>query len=167
MKPALISKKASDLDVALKFSEGEVSEEIQAMLVDLSKSVDDSVLFLKQAPHSLSYFKDLKKRADEKIKQIEAAVEFIEAELKKTCKAMGGLEGNQYAVKLKRTKPSVELEKGIELDDVYLRTKVTHEPDKEAIREALESNIKIPGARLVESFSLLTSEMPKQIEVKK
>lgn len=164
MKPAIISQKAMALQNELELLEGEITEDINNMMLDISQSADDAGLFLDRSEYMIEYFKDFKKKIDAKIKTIEAAQSFIESELKKSCAALGDLEGNNFIFKLQKTKPKVVIDDESKLHDLYLRTKVVHEPDKTKIYVDLKSGIHVEGAKLEENFSLKKTLNTKKIK---
>ena len=77
---------------------------------------------------------------------------------------MGDLEGNNFIFKLQKTKQKVVIDDETKLHDLYLRTKVIHEPDKTKIYDDLKSGVAIDGARLEENFSLKKTLNTKKIK---
>lgn len=53
-----------------------------------------------------------------------------------------------------RATTTVEIDEGCELPEEYVRVKVEREPDKDALKAALNAGIEIPGVRLVKSKSV-------------
>lgn len=166
MKPALISQKAMNLQNELEILEGEVTPEVQQMMLEISKSADDAGLFLDRSEHLINYFKQFRDQISAKIKTIEKAQEFVESEIKKSCAALGELEGNSFIFKLQRTKDKVVIKKEDEdkIGDLYLRTKVTHEPDKDKIYAALKANQVVEYAKLEPNFSLKKTLNTKKLK---
>jgi hypothetical protein len=66
------------------------------------------------------------------------------------------LEGNLFAFKVSETKPSVVVNEDL-LPAEYMREKITLEPDKDKIRQTLESGLEVPGAGLRVSYRITTS----------
>lgn len=164
MSNLVISQKAMALQNELELLEGEVTEEINNMMLELSKSADDAGLFLDRSEYMVEYFKDFKKKIDAKIKTIENAQSFVESELKKSIAALGDLEGNNFIFKLQKTKDKVIIDDETKISDLYLRTKVTHEPDKTAIFDALKAGQSVDGAQLVPNFSLKKTLNTKKLK---
>jgi hypothetical protein len=164
MKPALISQKAMSLQNELELLEGEITEDINNMMLEISQSADDAGLFLDRSEYMIEYFKDFKKKIDAKIKTIENAQAFVESELKKSIAAIGDLEGNNFIFKLQKTKDKVIINDEAKISELYLRTKVTHEPDKTAIHDALKAGHKVDGAELVHNYALKKTLNTKKIK---
>lgn len=61
---------------------------------------------------------------------------------------------HEWAVKVAKKPDSVQIEDGAELPDEFMRTKVTREPDKAAIKAALLAGRAIDGATLVQGYRL-------------
>lgn len=154
MSSLVISQKAIQLSNNLELHEGEITEEIEAQMMELSRSADDAALFLDRSEHLINYFKQFRDQISAKIKTIENAQAFVESELKKSCAALGGIEGQNFIFKLQKTKDKVVIDDESKLSDLYLRTKVIHEPDKTAIFDALKAGNEVDGAQLVPNFSL-------------
>jgi Siphovirus Gp157 len=154
MSNLVISQKAMALQNELELLDGEVTPEIESMMLEISKSADDAGLFLDRSKFMIEYFKDFKKKIDAKIKTIENAQEFVESELKKSIAAIGDLEGQNFIFKLQKTKDKVVIDDESKISDLFLRTKVTHDPDKTAIFDALKAGQSVDGAQLVPNFSL-------------
>lgn len=154
MNPLVVSQKAIELSNDLEMLDGEITDDVQAKMLALSKDVDSAGLFLDRSEYMVQYFKDFKKKIDAKIKTIENAQEFVESELKKSIAAIGDLEGQNFIFKLQKTKDKVVIDDESKISDLFLRTKVTHEPDKTAIFDALKAGQSVDGAQLVPNFSL-------------
>lgn len=154
MSNLVISQKAMALQNELELLEGEITDQINDMMLEISRSADDAGLFLDRSEYMVEYFKDFKKKIDAKIKTIENAQTFVESELKKSIAALGDLEGQNFIFKLQKTKDKVIIDNEAKISDLYLRTKVTHEPDKTAIHDALKAGQSVDGAHLEANFSL-------------
>lgn len=160
----VISQKAIALQNELELLEGEITDEVNDMMLEISRSADDAGLFLDRSEYMVEYFKDFKKKIDAKIKTIENARAFVESELKKSIAAIGDLEGESFIFKLQKTKDKVIIDDETKLSDFYLRTKVVHEPDKTAIFDALKSGQQVDGAHLEQNFSLKKTLNTKKLK---
>lgn len=141
----------------LEVLDGEVTPEVEAQMLELSKSADDAGLFLDRSKYMIEYFKGLRDQINAKIKSIESASSFIESELKRSVQTLGELSGDHFVFKLQKTKGKVVVDDEALINEIYLRTKVTHEVDKIKIFEDLKAGVVIEGARLEENFSLKKS----------
>lgn len=64
------------------------------------------------------------------------------------------IKDSQCVLKLRACPPSVKVTDKDMLPDQYIRMKVSREPDKEHIKQALKDGLVIPGAELVTNYSL-------------
>ncbi len=164
MSNLVISQKALALQNELELLEGQITPEVESMMLEISKSADDAALFLDRSEHLINYFKQFRDQISAKIKTIEKAQEFVESELKKSITAIGELEGSNFIFKLQKTKDKVIIDNESKISDLYLRTKVTHEPDKTAIFEALKAGHSVDGAHLEPNFSLKKTINTKKLK---
>ncbi len=164
MSNLVISQKAMALQNELELLEGEITEDINNMMLEISQNADDAGLFLDRSQYMVEYFKDFKKKIDAKIKTIENAQDFVESEHTKSTTAIGDLEGNNFIFKLQKTKDKVVIDNEAKISDLYLRTKVTHEPDKTAIFDALKAGQSVDGAHLEANFSLKKTLNTKKLK---
>lgn len=164
MSNLLISHKAMQLSNDLEMSSGEIDENIEAQMLELSKSADDAAIFLDRSEHLINYFKEFRDQINAKIKTIQNAQLFVESELKKSIAAIGDLEGNSFIFKLQKTKDKVVIDNEAKISDLFLRTKVTHEPDKTAIFDALKAGQSVDGAHLEPNFSLKKTLNTKKLK---
>jgi hypothetical protein len=161
----LISHKTLELVNALELAEGEISEEINMMLLDLSKSADQSGLFLDRAEAITAHLKSLVDQIKSKISTIEKAQDFVKSEIKKSISIIDSdLEGDIYKFKLSRTAPKVVIENEDLIVEPYIRYKQVCEVDKKAIAEALKKGETIEGAHLEENYSLRKSIQTNKIK---
>ncbi len=162
MSNLVISQKAIRLTNDLELLDGEVTSEIEVQMLELSKSADDAGLFLDRSEYLIKYFKNFRDQISAKIKTLENSVDFIESELKRSVVTLGELSGDSFVFKLQKTKPKVIVDESV-LSDIYLRTKVTHEPDKTKIYDDLKAGIPVDGAKLEDNFSLKKTINTKKI----
>lgn len=164
MSNLVISKKAVDLASDLEFTEGQITIDVEQKMIELAASVDGAARFLDRADSIVSELKNKKEKISKKINTLIRAQEFVESELRKSISVMGDLEGEEYIFKLQKIADKVELDENVELSDLYLRTKVTHEPNKDLIYGVLKTGQAIEGARLVPNFSLKKTLNTKKIK---
>lgn len=162
-KSLVISQKAVQLASSLELLEGEVTPDIELQMLELSKSADDAGLFLDRSEYLIKYFKDFKSQIDAKIKTLEKATEFVESEVKKSVEALGELSGDSFTFKLQKTKGKVIVDDESLLHETYLRTTITHAPDKTKIYDDLKAGIEVEGAKLEENYSLKKTINTKKI----
>lgn len=164
MSNLVISQKAIQLSNDLELLEGEIDETIEAQMMALSESADDAGLFLDRSEHLINYFKQFRDQISAKIRTMQNAQEFVESELKKSCAALGSIEGDNFIFKLQKTKDKVVIDDESKISDLYLRTKVIHEPDKTAIADAIKAGHAVDGAQLVPNFSLKKTLNTKKLK---
>ncbi|MBP9693163.1 MAG: siphovirus Gp157 family protein [Alphaproteobacteria bacterium] len=162
MSNLVISQKAIQLASNLELLEGEITPDVEQQMLDLSKSADDAGLFLDRSEYLIKYFKSFRDQISAKIKTLENASEFVESELKKSVETLGELSGESFVFKLQKTKGRVVVDESL-LHENYLRTKITHEPDKAKIYDDLKAGIQVEGAKLEENYSLKKTINTKKI----
>ena len=84
MSNLVISQKAIQLASNLEILEGEINEDIEQQMLELSRSADDAGLFLDRSEYLIKYFKNFRDQISAKIKTLENASEFVESEIKKS-----------------------------------------------------------------------------------
>jgi hypothetical protein len=67
---------------------------------------------------------------------------------------IGSVETDEFAAKVAKTPPKIVIAEGTEVPDNYMRTKITTEPDKSALRDSILAGVAIPGVALVGGFRL-------------
>lgn len=164
MSNLITSQKALELQYELEMLEGEITSEVEAKMQRLTGSVDDTAIFLDRSEALIEYLKSCREKISKKIKTIEGAIDFVEGNIKAAVAAIGDLEGDSYVFKLQKTKDKVVIEDETKLHDLFLRTKITHEPDKTAIFEALKAGKEVEGAKLVPNFSLKKTINTKKLQ---
>lgn len=162
MSNLVISQKAIQLASNLEILEGEINEDIEQQMLELSRSADDAGLFLDRSEYLIKYFKNFRDQISSKIKTLENASEFVESEIKKSVETLGELSGESFIFKLQKTKGKVVVDESL-LHETYLRTTITHAPDKTKIYEDLKAGIQVEGAKLEENYSLKKTINTKKI----
>lgn len=161
----LISNKTLELVNALELTEGEITQDISLMLSDLSKSADQSGMFLDRSEAVVTHLKSLADQIKSKISTIEKAQDFVKSEIKKSISIIDSdLEGDLYIFKLSKAAPKVVIENEDLIVEPYIRYKQVCEVDKKALGEALKKGELIEGAKLEENFSLRKSINTKKLK---
>lgn len=149
----------------LELSEGEITTDIEARMLELSKSADDAAIFLDRCDQVAEHLKSIIDQIKSKIKTIESAQDFVKSDIKKSIQSLGcDLEGELYTFKLAKAAPKVIIDDESSISELYLRTKVIHEVDKKQICDDLKNGVPIEGAHLEENFSLRKSINTKKIK---
>lgn len=125
-----------------------IADTLESIEGELTTKVDNIACLIKNTNAEIKALEDeeraLRKRRQVKANMVDRLKKYLvnalnDADIKK-------VEGTRAVVSLRNGK-SVEVDEGAELADKYLRIKT--EPNKTAIKEALQSGIKIKGAKLV------------------
>lgn len=160
----LISHKTLELVNSLELSEGELTPHIEQQMLELSKSADQSAMFIDRADVIVTHLKSIIEQVKAKITTIENAQDFVKSEIKKSIQTLGqDLEGENYYFKLAKAAPKVVIENEDLIVEPYIRYKQVCEVDKKAIGDALKKGESIPGAKLEENFSLRKSINTKKL----
>lgn len=125
-----------------------IADTLESIEGELTAKVDNIACLIKNTNAEIKALADeeraLRERRQTKVNMVDRLKKYLvdalaDADIKK-------VEGTRAVVSLRNGK-SVEVDEGAELADKYLRIKT--EPNKTAIKEALQSGIKIKGAKLV------------------
>jgi hypothetical protein len=96
----------------------------------------------------------LKTRMEHLNKSADSMREYLKVQMLRT--DMKKLMANGATVSVRNNPPSVKIADGVELPEIFLREiPATFEPDKKAIKEALENGKQVPGCSLVRTTSLM------------
>ena len=153
-----ISKEIRDLEVLIEQNGGEVSEEIEGALHKMFLARDEKLgaiaYLLKTADAQEMIISAEVKRLNELKKSVATKSERLKALvadfLPKGEKWTNGLDTFSY-----RTSHAVEVDEGVELPEVYYRTKLISEVDKQKLSVDLKSGAVVPGALLVTRFNVV------------
>jgi len=143
-------------------SNGEVTEELNQLLEinenNLALKVDSYKYVIDGLEDAIEFFKHKEDEAKRVRKSYEAFIDSMKERLKLTIQSLNTNEivGNEYRFSLATGKPKVEIIDVEKLPASYVREKVTYEPDKIKIGEALQNGEIVDGARLVETNTLRT-----------
>ena len=125
-----------------------IADTLEGIEGELTAKVDNIACLIKNTNAEIKALADeeraLRERRQTKVNMVDRLKKYLvdaltDADIKK-------VEGTRAVVSLRNGK-SVEVDEGAELADKYLRIK--SEPNKTAIKEALQSGIKVKGAKLV------------------
>ena len=125
-----------------------IADTLESIEGELTVKVDNIACLIKNTNAEIKALADeeraLRERRQTKVNMVDRLKKYLvnalnDADIKK-------VEGTRAVVSLRNSK-SVEIDEGAELADEYLRIKT--EPKRTAIKNALQSGIKIEGAKLV------------------
>ena len=135
---------------------GELTPELEEQLTitehERESKCEGYVSVIGQLKSKSELLKKEAKRLLDAARTYDKSVERLEDNLLSSIVQLGSVKTNFVSISTRRNK-SVEIAEDAELPLEYQRIKT--EPNKTAIKEALESGIDVPGATIVEKFSLL------------
>ena len=140
-------------------SGGEVDEDMEKALDlksgELMNKIDGYAVIIDKCKEEAEYLKLQGKMFTDTAKTVKSFGDNLKSRLKEIMRAEGKDEfkGVLYRFKLSRTKGSVQVDED-ELPAHYMREKIVVEPDKDLIAQHLSDGIEVPGARIVESYSV-------------
>jgi len=154
-----ITRKLGELEATIQENLGEIDSETEKELELWTESLMHKV---DSYYHVVEKFKGIEKHWNEKAKyysnvakgcrsvheRLKERLKFHMAEKKKT-----EVFGQDFKFRLSKSKDKLEIDER-EIHAKWMKQVVKWEPDKEKIREALENNEKIDGAKLIKSYSL-------------
>ena len=96
------------------------------------------------------------KRMKERAESLENRVKWLREYALRAMEATGlpEISTDEWAAKVAKKPPAVVIADGVELPAEYIRTKVTTEPDKAALKAALAAGQVVPGVSLVAGHRL-------------
>ena len=134
---------------------GELTVELEEQLLitenDRESKCEGYVSVIRQLKSKSQLIKDEAKRLLDAARVYDKSVERLEDNLLSSVVQLGNIKTNFVSISTRRNK-SVEIANDVELPLQYQRVKI--EANKTAIKEAIESGIDVPGATIVERFSL-------------
>lgn len=136
---------------------GEVNEEVFAEMerlgMDRQQKIENALCLSKNlmsdAEQIAEEAKNLKERAERKVRRAEAIQNWISHELNGE-----PFETTRVLVKWRRTQ-SVDITDEYQIPDEYLSVKTVSKPDKMRIKGDLKEGVRIPGAVLVEKNNMI------------
>lgn len=135
---------------------GELTPELEEQLTitedERESKCEGYVHVIRELKSRSQFIKDEAKRLLDAARTYDKSVERLEDSLLQSIVQLGSVKTNFVSISTRRNK-SVEIDDNVEIPLAYQRVKI--EANKTAIKEALESGVDVPGARIVEKFSLL------------
>jgi hypothetical protein len=131
------------------FETGEIidQERLDGLMMERSLKIESVALWVKNLESDAAAYKAEKDAFAAREKQASEKAKKLKEWLAMVC------EGQKFstakcAVSF-RSSVAVEVADGVTIPDQYMRTKVTTEPDKKAIKAAIEAGLEIYGCQLV------------------
>jgi hypothetical protein len=144
------------LHLQIEENGGELTQELEEQLTitehDRESKCEGYVSVIRQLKSKSQLIKDEAKRLLDAARTYDKSVERLEDNLLSSIVQLGNIKTNFVSISTRRNK-SVEIADDVEIPLQYQRVKI--EANKTAIKEAIESGIDVPGATIVEKFSLL------------
>jgi hypothetical protein len=144
------------LHLQIEENGGDLTPELEEQLTitehDRESKCEGYVSVIRQLKSKSQLIKDEAKRLLDAARTYDKSVERLEDNLLSSIVQLGNIKTNFVSISTRRNK-SVEIADDVEIPLQYQRVKI--EANKTAIKEALESGIDVPGATIVEKFSLL------------
>jgi hypothetical protein len=135
---------------------GDLTPELEEQLTitehDRESKCEGYVSVIRQLKSKSELLKSEAKRLLDAARTYDKSVERLEDNLLSSIVQLGNIKTNFVSISTRRNK-SVEIADDVEIPLQYQRVKI--EANKTAIKEAIESGIDVPGATIVEKFSLL------------
>jgi hypothetical protein len=135
---------------------GELTPELEEQLTitenDRESKCEGYVSVIRMFKSKSQLLKDEAKRLLDAARTYDKSIERLEDNLLSSVVQLGNIKTNFVSISTRRNK-SVEIANDVEIPLQYQRVKI--EANKTAIKEAIESGIDVPGATIVEKFSLL------------
>jgi hypothetical protein len=135
---------------------GELTPELEEQLTitenDRESKCEGYVSVIRMFKSKSQLIKDEAKRLLDAARTYDKSIERLEDNLLSSIVQLGNIKTNFVSISTRRNK-SVEIADDVEIPLQYQRVKI--EANKTAIKEALESGIDVPGATIVEKYSLL------------
>lgn len=130
------------------FETGEIidQERLDGLMMERSAKIESVALWVKNLESDAAAYKAEKEAFAAREKQASEKAKRLKEWLAKVC------EGEKFstakcAISF-RASEAVEIAEGATIPDEYMRTKITSEPDKTAIKAALKAGAEIDGCRL-------------------
>ena len=134
---------------------GELTPELEEQLTitenDRESKCEGYVSVIRMFKSKSQLIKDEAKRLLDAARTYDKSVERLEDNLLSSVVQLGNIKTNFVSISTRRNR-SVEISDDVEIPLQYQRVKI--EANKTAIKEAIESGIDVPGATIVERFSL-------------
>lgn len=155
-----LTRESMDLTRMLMESQGEITPDIEKMLEinkdNLLQKVDNYVSFTNYLDAQCKYWAELEAEARQVRTRLSSSMEQIKIRVKMVMTEMGvtDLDGGMYRYKLSNVRAKVVIEEPNAIPADLTKQTISIEPDKDLIRQRLDSGIDVPGAKLEEVKSL-------------
>lgn len=127
-------------------------EKLEALQIERESKIENVALWIKNLRYEAQNLKAEKESLADRENAAKRKIESLEAYLE-TALAGQGFETPKVKISFRKSKAVVITDES-KLPEIYIRTKVEKSPDKIAIREALKTNLNIPGAILAEKTNM-------------
>lgn len=157
---------SAQLEAALLAADGEINEQIEELLAVREIKVPQKIEQYKYRIDRFRLMADYLKSQREQLAKLEksfnSAADRIEDGLLNAMDAheLQFLDGIQYEVTIKQNPESVVIDNAEMLSTEYTKTKI--EPDKTAIKKAIQSGVEVSGARLERGRKIQFKPMAKK-----
>lgn len=147
---------ASQMEIDLIESEGEITDMIAAKLAQIAQKVDGSVFVLERFEKIAEHYADKAKKMADISTAARKANDRLREYIKGAMEMMGSteLEGDDFRFKITKSPPKVVVTSEGDIPEPFMVTKVMKSPDKKAISKAIEAGQEVPGAALEYSVGL-------------
>lgn len=129
-------------------------DEIHALQMEREEKRKSVAIYIKSLKVFLDALKKARDDINKRIKQTEKRIEYLSEMLK------ADLDGEkinepEVVVRYHTTRNVVQIAEGTKLPDEFMRIKVTEEPNKTALKEAILEGEIIEGVQLIDKVSLV------------
>ena len=133
-----------------------VADTLEAMQGDIEAKLRAVIAYSLELDILATGAKDASKRMADRAKVLEGRVDTMRAYALTHMQGVGigEVSTDEWAAKVAKKPASVQIDEGAILPLQFLRTKMTTEPDKTAIKAAIQAGEVIPGAEIVSGFRL-------------
>lgn len=147
---------ASELEISLLESEGEITEQIAKSLAQIAKKVDGSVFVLERFEKIAEHYAEKAQKMADISTSARKAKDRLKEYIKNSMELMGSteLDGEDYRFKISKGPPKVIIGAESDLPKQFITSRVVETPDKKAIGKAIEAGQEVPGASLEYSVTL-------------
>lgn len=152
--------------------DGELNETLEVWMQlnadNMADKIDGYSYFIDRLEIGMDYLKAKENELKAARKAYENMIERLQFNLRLTMDMLNidELRGHDYRYKRTEGKPRVEIYDEQELPLNMMREKINYEPDKDKIKDAIESGNQVLGARLIASTQLRRYINKKELERK-
>lgn len=158
----LVQLVGDELEIIEKLyaSGGEITPEIEAAMQvaadQLPAKVDAYSYRMDRLDVEVAYIEMKRDEIAQVLKTLKKAKDYLKENIKAAMLTLDKMElsGNDRRFKLSAVRPSVDIHDESLIPSKFIKEKITFEVDRDAIRKALDGGEEIPGARLIQTYSL-------------